>query len=285
MNVKIIVDSTCDLPRDLFEELNIGVVTLYVLLDEVSYREWQEITPEEVVAWSNKTNKPPTTSAPSVDDFLKEFEPCAKKKQDIVFIGTSAETTATCQVGQIAADMVKGIKIEIIDGRSISGGTACIAYKAAKLAQSGASHEEVVAAVKDIIPRVFTSFVPETLEFLRRSGRASVVKAMAASSLKLKPEITAKDGFLVQGEMFRGPTAKVAAKYIDKRLENLGGIDPEVAFVASTPDEKELRQSLYEKVVAKNYFENVYSVRASCVVSAHAGPNTYSISYIKKKND
>ena len=132
---------------------------------------------------------------------------------------------------------------------------------------------------------MFTSFVPETLEFLRRSGRASVVKAMAASSLKLKPEITAKDGFLVQGEMFRGPTAKVAAKYIDKRLENLGDIDPEVAFVASTPDEKQLRPSLYEKVVAKNYFENVYSVRASCVVSAHAGPNTYSISYIKKKKD
>ncbi|MBT3318413.1 MAG: DegV family EDD domain-containing protein [Clostridia bacterium] len=135
MNVKIIVDSTCDLPRDLFEELDIGVVTLYVLLGEVSYREWQEITPEEVVAWSNKTDKPPTTSAPSVDDFLKAFKSCEKAKQDIVFIGTSSETTATCQVAQIAADMVKGVKVQIIDGRSISAGTACIAYKAAKLAQ------------------------------------------------------------------------------------------------------------------------------------------------------
>ena len=124
MNVKIIVDSTCDLPRELFEELNIGVVTLYVLLGETSYREWQEITPEETVAWSNKMGKSPTTSAPTVEDFLKEFEPCASRKQDIVFIGTSSETTATCQIAQIAADMVKGVKIEIVDGRSISGGTA-----------------------------------------------------------------------------------------------------------------------------------------------------------------
>ncbi len=201
-----------------------------------------------------------------------------------MFIGTSSETTATCQIAQIAADMVKGIKIKIIDGRSISGGTACIVYKAALMAKQGKGVDEIAAEVADIIPRVFTSFVPETLEFLRRGGRASTVKALAASSFKLKPEITVKGGFLVQGEMFRGPTAKVAAKYIDKRLEDLGGIDPQVAFVASTPDEAGLRQSLYERVVAKNYFENVYSVRASCVVSAHAGPNTYSISYIKKKD-
>lgn len=249
MNVKIIVDSTCDLPHDLFEELSIGVVTLYVLLGETSYREWQEITPEEVVAWSNKTDKSPTTSAPTVEDFLKAFEPCAKKRQDIVFIGTSSETTATCQVAKIAADMVKGVKIEIVDGRSISGGTACIAYKAAKLAQTGASHETIVEQIADIIPRVFTSFVPESLKFLKRGGRASTIKAMAANTFNLKPEITVSGGFLVQGEMFRGATQKVAVKYIDKRLENIEDIDPEIAFVASTPDEMKLRQLLYDMVI------------------------------------
>lgn len=283
MNVKIIADSTCDLPRELLKEYDIGIITLYVVLGEKSYKEWIEITPEEVVAWSNKHKKPPTTAAPSVEDFLEVFKPIAQKKQDIVFIGTSSETTATCQTAQIAADMIEGAKIEIIDGRSISAGTACIVYKAALMAKQGKSAQEIVEKVQELIPKVFTSFVPENLEFLKRGGRCSAAKALAANSLKLRPEIMVKEGVLVSGEMFRGPLKKVADKYIERRLENIEDIDPEIIFIASTPDEAEIRSSLVEKVKAKNYFKNVYSANASCVVTAHSGPNTYSISYIKKE--
>ena len=86
MKVKIIADSTCDLPKEIIHKFDIDIIPLYVILDEQSYKDSLEITTRELVDWSNATNKTPKTSAPSVDDFMNAFSPYVQKKQDIVFV-------------------------------------------------------------------------------------------------------------------------------------------------------------------------------------------------------
>lgn len=282
MNIKIITDSTCDLPQSILKEYGIDTVTMYIILDDKSYREGIEITQKQVVDWSNKKKKPPKTAAPSLDDFIEAFKPYAEKKQEIIFIGTSSETTAACQTAKVAADTFEGSRIEIIDGRSLTSGTGCLVYAAARMAKDGKKAEEIKDAVKTMIPKISVSFMPEKLEFLKRGGRCSSVQSFAANILNLKMEIASKDGFLVVNNRYKGSLIKAVEKYVEHRLDNLDEIDPKMIFIGSTVDDAGIIPLLIDIVERKQYFEKIHVIKASCIVTAHSGPNTYSITYVKK---
>ncbi len=283
MNVKIIADSTCDLPQGIINKFDIDIVPLYVILDEKSFKDSIEITTDELINWSNETNQTPKTSAPSVDDFMTAFKPYIEKKQDIVFVCISSELSATCQSANMAASMVSDINIKVVDGRNVSLGTGLVVYKAAELAQKGLSADEIDKKLtEDIIPNVSTGFVLDTLEFLRRGGRCSALKAFAATSLKLRPEIVAKDGKLEPGGKFRGSMDKVVKSYFTKALSNTDTIDPDVVFIVNTKDEKGLGPMSVDIVKNSGYFKEVIVSDAGCVITAHGGPNAYGIFYIKK---
>lgn len=282
MNVKIITDSTCDLPKDMLEKYDIDIVTLYIILDSKSYKERIEINQEEVVDWSNENHKSPKTGAPTIGDFVDVFSKYADEERDIIFIGTSGETSATCQAGRVAAGMLPEKKIEIIDGRSLTCGTAIMVYEAGKMAQAGKSFDEIVAKVNQMIPKVFITFMPEKLDFLKRGGRCSTLQYLAANSFSIKMEIIAKNGFLVPAKKYRGSFSKVIKRYFEDRLENLDEIDPGVVFIGSTVDNAGLMPALINIVKSKNYFKEIIVIQASCIVTAHSGPNTYSLTYMKK---
>jgi len=280
MRVKIITDSTCDLPKEMLEKYDIDIVTLYIVLDEKTYKERIEINQREVIDWSNKHNKPPKTGAPTISDFVEVFG--KYKDREIIFIGTSGETSATCQAGRVAAGMLPEQKIEIIDGRSLTCGTALMVYEAGKMAQTDMSFDSIVGKVNEMIPKAFITFMPEKLDFLRRGGRCTSLQYYAANSLKIKMEIIAKDGFLVPSKKYRGSFKKVVNKYFEDRLENIDEIDPGVIFVGYTVDDIDLVPTLINIVKSKNYFTEIIVIQASCIVTAHSGPNTYSLAYMKK---
>ncbi|MEX1377190.1 MAG: DegV family protein [Eubacteriales bacterium] len=285
MSIKIITDSTCDLPHELFKKFDIDIVTMYIILDEKNYKERIEINQQQVIDWSNKYNKSPKTGAPTVDDFLNVFEKYADTHSEIIFIGTSGETTVTCQAGRIAADMLPNQKITIIDGRSLTCGTALLVYEAGKMAQNNKSADEIIKKVNEMIPKVFITFLPEKLDFLRRGGRCSALQYFAATSLSIKMEIIAKDGFLVPGKKYRGSFEKVIQKYFEDRLKNLNEIESDIIFIGYTIDNANLLPLLIDIVKSKNYFKEVIIIQASCIVTAHSGPNTYSLAYMKKDSD
>ena len=282
MKVKIITDSTCDLPKELLKKYDIDIVTLYIILNEKNYKERIEINQQQVIDWSNENNKPPKTGAPTVDDFVEVFSKYADTHREIIFIGTSGETTATCQAGQVAADMLPNQRIKILDGRSLTCGTALLVYTAGKMAQDGKPFDEIVEKVNEMIPRVFITFMPEKLDFLRRGGRCSTMQYFAASSLNIKLEIIAKDGFLVPAKKYRGSLPKVVNKYFEDRLENINDIEPDTIFIVYTVDDANLLSSLINIVKSKNYFKEIIPIQASCIVTAHSGPNTYSMAYMRK---
>lgn len=282
MNVKIIADSTCDLTTEIINKFDIDIIPLYVILDEVSYKDAIDITPYKLIDWSNETKHIPKTSAPTIDDYMAAFKPYADKRQDIVFISVSSELSATCQNAHIAAEMIDNITIKVVDGRNVTTGTGCIVYMASKFAKEGKTADEIVKKLQTIIPKVSANFIFDSLEFLKRGGRCSAVKAFSATALKIRPEINVVDGLLIPGDKYRGSLAKVLSKYCEKRLENLEEIDPEIIFVAKTKDEEGLNDILYEQVKSKNYFKNIIRTDAGCVITSHSGPGAHALIYIKK---
>lgn len=282
MSVKIITDSTCDLPKELLEKYDIDIVTMYIVLDAKSYKERIEINQQEVIDWSNKHNKPPKTGAPTIGDFVDVFSKYAYTDREIIFIGTSGETSATCQAGLLAADMLPKQKIKIIDGRSLTCGTALMVNKAGEMALESKSFDEIVSKVNEMIPNAFVTFMPEKLDFLRRGGRCSALQYFAANSLNIKLSIIAKDGFLVPDKKYRGSFTKVVNKYFTDMLENIEDIDPDIVFIGYTIDDIDIVPELMSIVKSKNYFKEIIVIQASCIVTAHSGPNTYSLAYMKK---
>ena len=283
MQVKIIADSTCDLPEEIIEQLDIDIVPLYVIMDDVSYRDRLEMTPEKLIEWSDETKKTPMTSAPSVEDYIKAFGPYVEKKRDVVFISISSELSATCQNAHFAVNSLDKGNIKVIDSRNVSIGTGFSVIMAAKLARQGKSVEEIANELEKCIPYIQSSFVFDNLEFLKRGGRCSSAKSLAASALRLRPRIDAIEGSLVPVEKFRGSLKKSVSKFVESVLKDLENADPELCFIGTTKDEHGLLHIIREEIEQKGYFNEILTTNAGCIITSHSGPNTYGIVFKKEK--
>lgn len=282
MQVKIIADSTCDLPQDIIDSLGIETVPLYVIMDEKNYLDGIEMTPDKLIEWSNKTKKTPQTSAPSVIDYTEIFKPYADKKQDVVFVSVSSELSATCQNAYFAANTFEKANIKVVDGKNVTMGTGYVVIKAAQLANEGKSADEIVSELDEFIPKVRSSFIFDNLEFLKRGGRCSAAKALAASAFKIRPRIDVIDGIMEPVEKFRGSLEKVVKKFCDSVLDNLEKIDPEICFVGKTKDDYGLLDLIYEEVKKRGHFKNIYRANAGCIITSHSGANAFAIVYADK---
>lgn len=282
MQVKILTDSTCDLPLEIMEDLKIETVPLYVIMDEVSYRDGIDMTSEKLIEWSDITKRPPKTSAPSVEDYVKVFKPYVDKKQDIVFVSVTSKLSSTCQNAFLAANTFENANIKVIDGKNITMGTGYIVMKAIEFANDGKGADEIVEKLEEFIPKVKSSFVFDNLEFLKRGGRCSAAKALAASAFKIRPRIDVIDGLMLPVEKYRGTLQKAVKKFCDSVLKDIQKADPEICFVGKTKDDYGLQDFIYEEIKKRDYFKNIYKANTGCIITSHSGANAYAIIYAEK---
>jgi DegV family protein with EDD domain len=211
--VKIIADSTCDVPEELKRRLDIGIIPLYVILGEQTFKDGVDIDPDRIFAYFDQTQCTPTTSAPSVQDFVDFFSPYAAQGRDIVFFGISSEMSASCQNAALAAREFPGVRIRVVDSRNLSAGIALLAVKAAEEAREGWTADKIADRAIATTGLVRASFVIDTLVYLYRGGRCSRLQMLGANALSLKPKIAVRDGFMGPEERYRGRPSRVAAQY------------------------------------------------------------------------
>ena len=196
MAIRIVTDSTADLPPGAAHELGISVVPLSVIFGDEVYREGVDVTHDLFYDKLIHSRVLPTTSAPSVGDFLSVYEPLLDDSDEIVSIHVSAKLSAThnnaCQAARLLAD--RGARIEVIDSQLVSMGLGFLTLAAARAARGGAGVEEIRTIVERSIPRVHTIFVLDTLEYLRRGGRIGRARAFLGAVLRVKPLLSLRDG-------------------------------------------------------------------------------------------
>ena len=178
----------------MVEDLEIREVSLYVgwggdLLPEHEYDDL-----DAFYARLRESPALPTTSQPSVGDFLACFEPLASSGRDVVSIHLASGLSGTCESATEAARIVadKGYpgRVEVVDGQTGAGGLGCLVVTAARAAEAGAELTAVVSAVREARERLEIWFCLDTLEYLRRGGRIGAAKALLGSTLQLKPLLT-----------------------------------------------------------------------------------------------
>lgn len=280
MNIKITADSTCDLSREIIEKYNIDILPLYVVEDGKSLRDGVDISPEDIFDFVDKTGGSVSTSAVNTSDYINYFTKMKKYCDAIIHINISSDFSSCYQNALIAAETVEGVYP--IDSRNLSTGSGHIVVEAAKMAESGASPDEIVSAMKELTEKVEASFIIEKLDYLRRGGRCSALAALGANLLSLRPCIEVKDGKMGVGKKYRGNMVKVAEQYVKDRLEGRTDIQTDRIFVTHSPSDRELIEAVKAEIPKYCQFDEIIETDAGCTVASHCGPNTIGILFKRK---
>lgn len=213
--VKIVTDSSADMPPQVVEELGITILPLTIHLGQKTLRDGVDITPADFVTRMANTLTPPTTTAPTQKQFDETFVELTKGGGEVVAILASSKLSPTFRNAQRAALPLLGrSKIIIVDSQLITVGLGMLVTAAGRAAARGDSLEDVVRLVRGMIPRIYIGFFVETLDYLERGGRIGKAQAMLGNMLNIKPLLILEEGEIVALEKVR-----TRAKAIEKLVE------------------------------------------------------------------
>ena len=278
--VIITADSTCDLSPDLIERYQVRIMPLTILLGESSYRDGMDFTPDDLYARYHADGTLPKTAAPSVQDFLDFFGPLVEQSCEIVHLDISAELSSSFNNARIAASELEGVYP--VDSRMLGAGLGLLAIEGAACRDRGMSAAEIAVHLNALTDKVDTSFVLDTLEFMRKGGRCSAVTALAANLLRLKPALEMHDGKLIVYKKYRGSLQNVYRQYVKERL-SAAEIRPEHVIVYHSGEvEEETLREINDIVRETVPGAEIHNSLAGCTVASHCGPKTLSVMFIRK---
>ena len=179
MTVKIVTDSTADLPDDLVKELGITVVPIYVRFGEEVHRDRVEISEDEFYKRLEHDPVHPSTVQPGPQDFLEVYRRLAPGADGIVSIHISSKLSGTYNSALMAKDMMDNeCPIEVIDTQSVSMGLGLIVIAAATVAKDREGMDKVVEAAKQAISQIRLLAMFDSLKYLLLGGRIGKAKAL-----------------------------------------------------------------------------------------------------------
>lgn len=203
--VAIVTDSAADLTPAQAAAEGISIVPLTVTFGDRSYLAGVDLTTEEFWRLMTAPDAPfPTTAAPAPGTFKTAFDAAfAAGADSIVYVGIAEGLSGTIASARVAAGMLPGREIHIVDSQTASMGVGLLALVAAEMARSGAAAGEIAAAVSARRRDIELYVALETVEYLRRGGRLSGPAAAVLGLLSIKPIITVREGVVVPADRVR----------------------------------------------------------------------------------
>ena len=277
--IKIIADSTCDISPELTAKYNIEIHPFVVNLGEKSYQDGVDITTDDILKYYRETGNVSKTAAAPPGEYEELFRKWPADEYDVLFFTISSDFSSAYANASIAAQNFDNIYV--VESANLSTGILLVVLAAADMIESGLSAREIADHLKAIVPKVRTSFVIDTLEFLWKGGRCSGVAALGANLLKLKPCIEVIDGKMSVGKKYRGSIEKVLPQYISDRLASTPNVVRRRVFITHTFENRAPVEAALKQARESGMFDEVLETRAGCTVYSHCGPNTLGILYIE----
>lgn len=195
MSVRIVTDSTCDLPPGIIEKYGIHVVPLYINTGKEGYLDGIDITREEFYTRLPDFPEHPTTAVPSIERFRAAYNTLADEgATEVVSIHISEALSGVMDVARVAARTTTSVKVTVIDSQQLSLATGFLVQTAAEMAAEGRTVSDIQVVLQSQIQRSHVFAALDTLEFLKRSGRMNKYVANFASLLQIKPILTMYNG-------------------------------------------------------------------------------------------
>lgn len=280
MKIKILSDSTCDLPKSIIEQYDIGIFPLTVIKNGEEYRDNVTITPAEIFEHVSSGGDLCSTTAGNAAEYQELFAQYADQYDGIVHISLGSGFSSSYQNACLAA--MDFDNVVIVDSQNLSTGQGHIVIKAAQLAESCESLSGLKEQIEAIVPKVEASFILDQLKYMAKGGRCSAAAALGANLLNLKPCIEVRDGKMSVVKKYRGTYSKCLTNYVKDRLADREDLDTSLLFLTYTSVDEADLAAVKDAINQFNQFETVVETAAGCTVSCHCGPGTLGVLFVRK---
>lgn len=278
MTIKVVTDSTADLPPDLIQKLDITVVPACVIFGNKTYRDGIDISQDEVYNKMITENIPASTSQPPPVDFADAYQKLLKDADEIVSIQATSKLSGLYNSALQGKNMIgRSNRIAVIDSLSVSMGLGLLTLMAARLAKAGESLPNIIEQLKQSIPQIRLWGYFDTLKYVLQGGRLGKAKALLGSVLPIKAILTMRDG-----ELHPTGAVRTRTKGIERLIDNFKKVvnvqDAAVVY-STTPDDA---QTLKERINAISDKIPVYISRLGPALGVHGGPGTLILALREK---
>ncbi|NEU03789.1 MULTISPECIES: DegV family protein [Clostridium] len=279
--IKIITDSTCDIPKEIVEKYDVEVIPQIINVDGQSYLDGVEITLPTLLEKMEESNEFPKTGQINPHRFVEIYEGYLKEGYKIVAIHMSSKMSGTYQSALVAKDLLETEDVFIIDSQAVCAALGVLVLKAAILRDKGLTAKEIYDETLNTVDKVKSITCFQSLTNLIKGGRLSKTAGAIGSFLGIKLLLTIKDGEMTVMEKIRGN--KKVQRSILEYLEKYD-LDEEYPVIVIESDFKEENASIYDssKEFLNNKNAKVYECPPGCSVGVHSGNNVFAIFFIEK---
>ena len=274
--VRVVTDSTADIPAEMATELGITIVPSYVVFGLETYRDGIELSRQQFYEKLAATEVIPTTAAPAPSVYEGVYRRLAQETDEIVSIHLAAGLSALYSSAAIGAEGIADATVSAIDSGQITMGYGWMAVAAAESAQRGDSLEQIVGLVEGMKDRARVLAVLGTLDYVYRGGRVGWVKAMIGTLLRIKPIIDVRGGQVILAE--RSRTQRRAINQLMTRIQALGSLERAIVLHTDAPG---LAEQVADRLqdIAPDWQRRVGP--AGVTIASHVGPGAVAIACIK----
>lgn len=274
-NTAIVLDSTADYPEGPQRFPNWRVVPLYVRFGDESFRDYEELSPQEFYARLRTAKELPSTSQPTPGDFLAAYEGLAAYDR-ILSLHIPLKLSGTVESARQAGEALGGGKVRAIDSGTVSAGLALLALAVQRRLEAGTTDEEIDDLVARFGRESGIVWTVDTLEFLQRGGRIGKAAAMAGTLLNIKPILGIENGEVVPRKRVRG-AHKAFMEFVEA-FENGAAQGPSLRVGIVHADAPE-RVTAVEELVHRTRPQATIEVEGTlgAVVGTHAGPGSVGL--------
>ena len=282
--IKITADSTCDLNEELIKQFDVELIPLHIVYGDESFEDGVNIFPSDIIERYRTNKQLPKTAAVSMWEYTERFKKYVDNGYDVIHISLGSSISSSHQNSvAVAAELGH---IYPIDSQSLSTASGLLVGKAYDLInETDLTAEEIAEKLKKIVPKISSSFVIDSLEFLRAGGRCSMLTMLGANLLKIKPciEVNNSDGAsMTVGRKYRGKFENVIIQYTREKLSQYSGFDTKRIALVSCGVSDDIVNSVYEIIKDLGIFEEICITKASCTITSHCGEGTLGVMFITK---
>lgn len=278
MAIRIVTDSTSDLPATMLEELGVSIAPLKVLFGEEVYRDRIDLSNPEFYAKMSRYKELPTTAQVNPGEFIEEFTKHIDNGDQVIGIFISSKLSGTYSSAVIAKETLENDQIFLIDSKSASFGLGLLVIEAARMVSQGKSAEEIIIRIESLVDQVQFYGIIDNLENLKKGGRLSATSAFAGNLIGIKPIISLRDGVVVMAGKARGLKKAYSWVLEDIKKNKLDLNDKMIciAHAAAGVELNEFKQYILKECQPREIIE----FEIGSVIGTHTGAGCIGLSFL-----
>ena len=278
--IKITADSTCDLSKEILEDMDITLTPLVVMIGDKVYHDGVDIAPADIFRYVERDKETCKTAAINTYEYEHFFEVMSPKHEAIIHICIGSVFSSCYQNAFLAAQGFENVYV--VDSQNLSSGSGHIVYEAAKMSMTNASVNDILCYLKEIIPKVDSSFIVDRLDYLYQGGRCSGLEMYGARIFQIKPCIEVSNGRMIVGKKYSGSFKRCIEQYVKDKLSSKQDIDYRRVFITHPMCSADTVEDVKAMIHQYANFDEMIETNAGCTISCHCGPNTLGILFLRK---